>query len=134
MDPYDSRERRMIKLKDLLTETINFGSAGDRALPVGYTKTKSLSGSEITKLKKKLKLHKDSPVRKGSRGQIVPPKLSEKEKHHIIYVMLKKTRDKNLKRGLGGIKKHWSKMSRAERMHLDRLARGEGTTGSRPMK
>ena len=107
----------MIKLKDLLFEEM-----------------KPLSKSEIDKLEKKLKLHKDSPVRKGPRGQIVPPKLSEKEKHHIIYVMLKKTRDKNLKRGLGGISKHWSKMSRAERMHLDRLARGEGTTGSRPMK
>ena len=107
----------MIKLKDLLIE-----------------ETKPLSKSEVDKLKRKLKLHQDSPVRKGPRGQIVPPKLSEKEKYHIIYVMLKKTRDKNLKRGLGGIKKHWSKMSRAERMHLDRLARGEGTTGSRPMK
>ena len=48
--------------------------------------------------------------------------------------MLKKTRDKNLKKSLSGIQKHWTKMSKAERMHLDRLARGEGTTGSRPMK
>ena len=48
--------------------------------------------------------------------------------------MLKKTRDKNAKKGLSFIQKHWTKMTKAERMHLDRLARGEGTTGSRPMK
>ena len=107
----------MIKLKDLLFEEM-----------------KPLSKSEIDKLEKKLKLHKDSPVRKGSRGQIVPPKLSDREKHHVIFVMLKKTRDKNLKKALGGVQKHWGKMSKSERMHLDRLARGEGTTGSRPMK
>jgi len=107
----------MIKLKDLLFEEM-----------------KPLSKSEIDKLKKKLKLHKDSPVRKGSRGQIIPPKLSDKEKHHIIFVMLKKTRDKNAKKGLSFIQKHWTKMTKAERIHLDRLARGKGTTGSRPMK
>ena len=115
MDPYDSRERRMIKLKDLLFEEI-----------------KPLSKGEIAKLKKKLK----APVVRDpkKRGQVIPPKLSDREKHHVIFVMLKKTRDKNLKKALGGVQKHWTKMSKAERMHLDRLARGEGTTGSRPMK
>ena len=107
----------MIKLKDLLFEEM-----------------KPLSKSEIDKLKKKLKLHKDSPVRKGPKKQIVPPKLSDREKHHIIFVMLKQTRDKNAKKGLKGVQKHWNKMSKAERMHLDRLARGEGTSGSREMK
>ena len=107
----------MIKLKDLLFEEI-----------------KPLSKSEIDKLEKKLKLHKDSPVRKGPKKQIVPPKLSDREKHHIIFVMLKQTRDKNAKKGLKGVQKHWNKMSKAERMHLDRLARGEGTSGSRDIK
>jgi hypothetical protein len=65
---------------------------------------------------------------------VIPPKLSDREKNHIIFVMLKKTRDKNAKKGLSFIQKHRTKMTKAERMHLDRLARGEGTTGSRPMK
>ena len=105
----------MIKLKDLLFEEI-----------------KPLSKGEIAKLKKKLK----APVVRDpkKRGQVIPPKLSDREKHHIIFVMLKKTRDKNAKKGLSFIQKHWTKMTKAERMHLDRLARGEGTTGSRPMK
>ena len=79
MDPYDSRERRMIKLKDLLFEEI-----------------KPLNKGEIAKLKKKLK----APVVRDpkKRGQVIPPKLSDREKHHVIFVMLKKTRDKNLKK------------------------------------
>jgi hypothetical protein len=49
--------------------------------------------------------------------------------------MLKKQRDKNKKKfGDKTIQKHWNKMSKADRMHLDRLAKGQGTTGSRPMK
>ena len=105
----------MLYLKDLLFEEV-----------------KPLSKGEIAKLKKKLKAPEVRDPKKG--GQIIPPKLSDREKHHVIFVMLKKTRDKNLKKSLSGIQKHWTKMSKAERMHLDRLARGEGTTGSRPMK
>tara|TARA_Y100000310_G_scaffold302296_1_gene339469 strand:- start:318 stop:650 length:333 start_codon:yes stop_codon:yes gene_type:complete len=110
----------MIKLKDLLFEQWTKGMG------------KPLSKSEISTLEKKLKVPTVRDPKKG--GMIIPPKLSEREKNHIIFVMLKKTRDKNAKKGLGKIQKHWTKMSKAERMHLDRLARGEGTTGSRPMK
>jgi serine protease inhibitor ecotin len=110
----------MIKLIDLLIEQWDTKTMG-----------KPLSQSEINALKKKM----DSPeVRKGLKKQIVPPSLSDRETHHIIYVMLKKQRDKNLKKFGGGVQKHWNKMSKADRMHLDRLAKGQGTTGSRPMK
>ena len=110
----------MIKLKDLLFEQ--------------WTKRmgKPLSKSEISALKKKIKAPVPRDPKKG--GAVIPPKLSDREKHHIIFVMLKKTRDKNAKKGLKGVQKHWSKMSKAERMHLDRLARGEGTSCSREMK
>ena len=110
----------MIKLMDLLIEQWDTKTMG-----------KPLSKAEISALKKKLK---EPTKRKGARKQIVPPNLSDREKYHIVFVMLKKQRDKNIKMGGGFIQKHWTKMSKAERMHLDRLARGEGTTGSRPMK
>ena len=110
----------MIKLIDLLIEQWDTKTMG-----------KPLSQSEITALKKKLKAPE---VRKGLKKQVVPSSLSDRETHYIIYVMLKKQRDKNLKKFGGGIQKHWNKMSKADRMHLDRLAKGQGTTGSRPMK
>ena len=73
---------------------------------------KPLSKSEIAALKKKL----EAPtVRKGPKKQIMPSNLSDREKHHIIYVMLKKQRDKNLKKFGGGIQKHWTKMSKKDR-------------------
>ena len=110
----------MIKLIDLLIEQWDTKTMG-----------KPLSKSELTALKKNL----NSPeVRKGLKKQVVPPSLSDRETHYIIYVMLKKQRDKNLKKFGGGVQKHWNKMSKADRMHLDRLAKGQGTTGSRPMK
>ena len=111
----------MIKLIDLLIEQWDTKTMG-----------KPLSQSEITALKKKL----NSPeVRKGLKKQVVPSSLSDRETHYIIYVMLKKQRDKNKKKfGDKTIQKHWNKMSKADRMHLDRLAKGQGTTGSRPMK
>ena len=111
----------MIKLIDLLIEQWDTKTMG-----------KPLSQSEITALKKKLKAPE---VRKGLKKQVVPPSLSDREPHYIIYVMLKKQRDKNKKKfGDKTIQKHWNKMSKADRMHLDRLAKGQGTTGSRPMK
>ena len=74
----------MIKLKDLLFEM------------------KPLNNKEIKTLEKKI----DAPIkRSGSRGAIVAPKLSEREKHHIMYVMLKKTRDKNKQKQLKRITK-----------------------------
>mgnify|MGYP000430383985 CR=1 FL=1 len=70
---------RMIKLKDLLLEI------------------KPLNNREIKALEKKI----DAPIKRGgNKNAIIPPKLSEREKHHIIYVMLKKTRDKNKKEKL----------------------------------
>ena len=81
----------MIKLKNILFEQ--------------WTKRmgKPLSKSEISALEKKIKASKVRDPKKG--GKIIPPKLSKREKNHIIFVMLKKTRDK------------------AKRMHLDKLAK-----------
>ena len=73
---------------------------------------KPLSKSEIDALKKKL----EAPtVRKGPKKQIMPSNLSDREKHHIIYVMLKNQSDKNLKKFGGGIQIHWTKMSKKDR-------------------
>ena len=75
---------RMIKLKDLLLEM------------------KPLNNREIKALEKKI----DAPIKRGGKkNAIIPPKLSEREKHHIIYVMLKKTRDGNKKKLLKKIAK-----------------------------
>ena len=83
---------RMIKLKDLLLEM------------------KPLNNREIKALEKKI----DAPIKRGgNKNAIIPPKLSEREKHHIMYVMLKKTRNKNKQdklknianRGLHGVKR-----------------------------
>ena len=104
----------MIKLKDLLTEKLQS--------PPWNTKTmgKPLTKAEISTLKKKLKA---PSVRKGPKKQLVPPNLSDREKAYIIFVMLKKRRDKNYEKSGGQfIKKHWSKMTKAEKMHLNRLA------------
>ena len=80
---------------------------------------KPLSKSEIDVLKKKLKAPE---VRKGLKKQVIPPKFSDREAHHIIYVMLKKRRDKNLKKFGGGIQKHWTKMSKKDREKLGEIA------------
>ena len=75
---------RMIKLKDLLLEM------------------KPLNNREIKALEKKI----DAPIKRGgNKNAIIPPKLSEREKHHIMYVMLKKTRDRNKKKLLKKIAK-----------------------------
>ena len=103
----------MIKLKDLLTELQS---------PPWNTKTmgKPLSNSEISTLKKKLKA---PSVRKGPKKQLVPPNLSDREKAYIIFVMLKKRRDKNYKKSGGQfIKKHWTKLSKAEKEKLGEIA------------
>ena len=74
----------MIKLKDLLLEM------------------KPLNNREIKALEKKI----DEPIKRGgNKNAIIPPKLSEREKHHIMYVMLKKTRDRNKKKLLKKIAK-----------------------------
>jgi len=66
----------VIKLKDLISEM------------------KPLNTKEIEALEKKL----DEPIkRSGKHGIVVPPKFTEREKYHIINVMLKKERDKNKK-------------------------------------
>ena len=85
------------------------------------TKTmgKPLSKAEISALKKKLK---EPTKRKGPRKQIVPANLSDREQAHIVFVMLKKRRDKNIKMGGGFIQKHWTKMSKAEREKLGEIA------------
>jgi len=107
----------MIKLIDLLFEQ--------------WTKRmgKPLTKAEITALKKKLKA---PSVRKGPKKQLMPPNLSDREKHHIIFVMLKKTRDKNLKKFGGGIQKHWTKMSKAEKEKIGKL--GEIAARIKPTK
>ena len=99
----------MIKLKDLLFEQ--------------WTKRmgKPLSKSEISVLKKKLKAPVPRDPKKG--GAVIPPKLSDREKHHIIFVMMKKTRDKNVKKfGDKAFQKHWTKMSKKDREKLGEIA------------
>ena len=90
------------------------------------TKTmgKPLSKAEISALKKKLKKPRK---RTGPKNQLMPPNLSDRENHHIIYVMLKKTRDKNYKKfgGFmpgGSVQKHWTKMSKKDREKLGEIA------------
>ena len=102
----------MIKLKDLLTELQS---------PPWNTKTmgKPLSNSEISTLKKKLKA---PSVRKGPKKQLVPPNLSDREKAYIIFVMLKKRRDKNYEKSGGQMfQKHWTKLSKAEKEKLGEM-------------
>jgi len=74
----------MIKLKDLLLEM------------------KPLNNREIKALEKKI----DASIKRGGKkNAIIPPKLSEREKHHIMYVMLKNARDRNKKKLLKKIAK-----------------------------
>ena len=56
-------------------------------------------------------------VRVGPKKQIVPPKLTDVEFNHLVFVMLKPMRDANLKKFGGGLvfQKHWNKMSKVER-------------------
>ena len=90
----------MIKLKDLLFEQ--------------WTKEmgKPLSKTEISALKKKLKKPRK---RKGPRKQIVPVNLSDREKNYVIFIMLKKRRDKSKKSGAY----HWKYMTKAEKEKLE---------------
>ena len=90
----------MIKLKDLLFEQ--------------WTKEmgKPLSKAEISALKKKLKKPRK---RKGPRKEIVPVNLSDREKNYVIFVMLKKRRDKSKKDGAY----HWRYMTKAQRAKLE---------------
>ena len=94
------KQFKMIKLKDLLFEQ--------------WTKEmgKPLSKAEISALKKKLKKPKK---RKGPRKEIVPVNLSDREKNHVIFVMLKKVRDKSKKDGAY----HWRYMTKAQRAKLE---------------
>jgi len=90
-----------------------------------------LNTKQIKQLNKKLAL---PTVRTGSRKQIVPPKLTEAELNFLIFVSLAPVREANGNKFV--IKKNWNKMSkseRAEQVQEQRLARGEGTTGSQPM-
>ena len=60
--------------------------------------------------------------------------LTEAELNFLIFVSLAPVREANGNKFV--IKKNWNKMSkseRAEQVQEQRLARGEGTTGSRPM-
>ena len=53
--------------------------------------------------------------RVGLKKQVVPPKLTDAEMNHLIFVMMKPMRDANLKKFGGGVQKHWNKMSKVER-------------------
>ena len=99
----------MIKLIDLLIEQWDTKTMG-----------KPLTKAEISALKKKLKA---PSVRKGPKKQLVPPNLSDREKHHVIFVMLKKRRDKAYKKSGGQMfQKHWTKLSKAEKEKLGEIA------------
>ena len=91
---------------------------------------KSLNKKEIKELERKQSL----PVKRNSEGTVIPTKFTERELNHVIFVQLEKVRKENFKKfGGPGIQKHWGKQSKAERIHQERLERGEGTSGSRPM-
>ena len=93
---------------------------------------KPLTKTEVKELKRKLTL---PTVRKGPKKQVVPTKLSERELNFLIFVSLAKVREANGNQ-FGVVQKNWNKMSkseRAEQVQEQRLARGEGTTGSQPM-
>ena len=51
--------------------------------------------------------------RVGLKKQVVPPKLTDAQMNHLIFVMM--MRDANLKKFGGGVQKNWNKMSRVER-------------------
>ncbi len=70
-----------------------------------------LSKNEIKSLEKKLSL----PTKRDSNGMVMPVSLSEREKDHVVFVMLAKVREENRKKFGGGIQKHWHKMSKKER-------------------
>tara|TARA_B100001564_G_scaffold278067_1_gene240055 strand:- start:1107 stop:1334 length:228 start_codon:yes stop_codon:yes gene_type:complete len=53
--------------------------------------------------------------RVGLKKQVVPPKLTDAQMNHLIFVMMKPMRDANLKKFGGGVQKNWNKMSRVER-------------------
>ncbi len=74
---------------------------------------KPLNKTEIKELERKLAL---PTVRKGPKKQVVPPKLTDAEMNHLIFVMMKPMRDANRKKfGGGAVQKNWTKMSKAER-------------------
>ena len=94
---------------------------------------KTLNTKQIKQLNKKLAL----PVKRNANGRVIPTKFTEAELNFLIFVKLAKVREANRKKfGNGVVQKNWNKMSkseRAEQVQEQRLARGEGTTGSRPM-
>ena len=55
-------------------------------------------------------------VRVGPKQKVVPPKLTDAEMNHLIFVMMKPMRDANRKK-FGGdvVQKNWNKMSKVER-------------------
>ena len=92
---------------------------------------KTLNTKQIKELNKKLAL----PTKRNANGRVIPTKLTEAELNFVIFVSLAKVREANGNQ-LGVVQKNWNKMSkseRAEQVQEQRLARGEGTTGSRPM-
>mgnify|MGYP003126930626 CR=1 FL=1 len=92
---------------------------------------KTLNTKQIKELNKKLAL----PTKRNANGRVIPTKLTEAELNFVIFVSLAKVREANGNQ-LGVVQKNWNKMSkseRAEQVQEQRLARGEGTTGSQPM-
>ena len=92
---------------------------------------KTLNTKQIKELNKKLAL----PTKRNANGRVIPTKLTEAELNFVIFVSLAKVREANGNQ-FGVVQKNWNKMSkseRAEQVQEQRLARGEGTTGSRPM-
>ena len=54
-------------------------------------------------------------ARVGLKKQGVPPKLTDAEMNHLIFLMMKPMRDAKRKKFGGGGLKHWNKMSKAQR-------------------
>ena len=75
----------------------------------------------IKQLNKKLAL----PVKRNANGQVIPTKFTNAQLNHIIFVKLAKVRKAN--------GNSFGKNLTANQVHKQRLVKGIGTTGSRPM-
>ena len=74
--------------------------------------------NEVRELKRKMSL---PTVRKGPRGELVPPKFSEREKELMIEMLTRRSRREN-----GGKMGESTHIFAPMKMHKNRLNRGEG--------
>ncbi len=72
-----------------------------------------MNKKQIKEIQRKLAL----PTQRDKTGMIIPTPFTDEESQFIIDVLLKPIRDKNRSELNGnGIEKHWTKMSKKERL------------------